>query len=48
MDYWNERKARWYSEALKISDYAEKVLGVMEGKIRPEDTVLDIGAGCGA
>lgn len=48
MDYWTEKKARWYSEALKMSDYAEKALGVLEGKVRQKDTVLDIGAGCGA
>lgn len=45
---WGRRKARWYSEALHYSDYADKVLAVMEPVVKRCKSLLDIGAGCGA
>jgi len=45
---WDARKARWYSEGLRYSDYAEKVVGVMEPLVKGCSSLLDIGAGCGA
>ncbi|UCD56693.1 MAG: methyltransferase domain-containing protein [Candidatus Hydrogenedentota bacterium] len=46
--YWGRRKARWYSEALRYSDYPDKILRVMEPVVRECSSLLDIGAGCGA
>ena len=46
--FWGKRKARWYSEGLRHSDYADKVVGVMEPVVAGCDSLLDIGAGCGA
>lgn len=48
MNLWNEKKARWYSRAIKESDFPEKVLRVMRPYLKGCQTALDIGAGCGA
>lgn len=47
-NFWSEKKARWYNEALKYSDYPEKVMGVILPLIKGCRSALDIGAGCGA
>jgi SAM-dependent methyltransferase len=46
--YWGKQKAQWYSEGLRHSDYAEKVVGVIRPKIVGCSSMLDLGAGCGA
>lgn len=46
--FWNEKKARWYNEALKYSNFPLKILEIMVPLIKGCRTVLDIGAGCGA
>ena len=45
---WGRRKARWYSEGLLYSDYADKVCGVILPIVRGCSSLLDVGAGCGA
>jgi hypothetical protein len=45
---WGKQRARWYSEGLRFSDYAEKVVGMIEPIVRGCSSLLDIGAGCGA
>ncbi len=45
---WGKNRARWYSEGLRHSDYAEKVVGVMGPVVSGYSSLLDIGAGCGA
>jgi hypothetical protein len=46
--FWGKQKARWYSEGLRHSDYADKVVGVVRPKVRVCSSLLDLGAGCGA
>ncbi len=46
--FWSRQKAQWYSEGLRHSDYAHKILGVMEPVIEDCASLLDVGAGCGA
>jgi SAM-dependent methyltransferase len=46
--FWGRQKARWYSEGLRHSDYAEKVFDVIRPRILGCSTLLDVGAGCGA
>lgn len=45
---WSERIARWYNEALKVSDYPEKAMEALSPLLRGCHSVLDVGAGCGA
>lgn len=45
---WGNRGAQWYSEALEYSDYADKMLAVMEPILEGCTSLLDVGAGCGA
>jgi SAM-dependent methyltransferase len=47
-EFWTERKVAWYQRALERSDYAEKVLGLIAPILADCETVLDVGAGCGA
>ena len=46
--FWDRRKARWYSEGLRHSDYADKVVGVIAPIAKDCASLLDVGAGCGA
>jgi len=46
--FWDRRKARWYSEGLRHSDYADKVVGVIGPIAKDCASLLDVGAGCGA
>lgn len=46
--FWGTQKARWYSEGLRHSDYADKVVGVIRPKVQGCSSLLDLGAGCGA
>jgi SAM-dependent methyltransferase len=45
---WGEQWARWYTEGLRHSDYAKKVVGVIEPIVQGCSSLLDVGAGCGA
>ncbi len=45
---WSDRRARFYSEALKYSDYPNKVMGVLAPLVIGCRSVLDVGAGVGA
>ncbi len=45
---WSDRRARFYSEALKYSDYPEKVMGVLVTLATGSRSALDVGAGVGA
>ncbi|MBI3988590.1 MAG: methyltransferase domain-containing protein [candidate division NC10 bacterium] len=45
---WSERKARWYSEAQRLSDYPEKAMGALAPLLNGCRSVLDVGAGSGA
>lgn len=47
-NFWSEKKARWYNEALKYSDYPERIMEVVLPLIKGCRSALDIGAGCGA
>lgn len=47
-NFWSEKKARWYNEALKYSDYPERIMEVVLPLIKGCHSALDIGAGCGA
>lgn len=44
---WGKRQAQWYSEALRYSDYPDKVLAVIRPLVHESDSLLDIGAGTG-
>jgi len=46
--FWTARKVGWYQRALARSDFADVVLGALTPLIAECDTVLDVGAGCGA
>lgn len=46
--HWSERQARWYNEALKLSDYPQKAMAVLAPLARGCRTILDVGAGVGA
>ena len=46
--FWNEKKANWYLEAVRKSDYSQKVLEVIAPLLDSDFTLLDVGAGCGA
>jgi len=45
---WNQKKAKWYFRALRESDFSEMVMAAVMPLVRNSDSVLDIGAGCGA
>lgn len=45
---WNLQMALWYNDALKYSNYPQKVLEVIRPIIKDCKTLLDIGAGVGA
>ena len=46
--FWTARTVAWYQRALARSDYAARVLGVIEPLLAGAESVLDVGAGCGA
>ena len=46
--FWGEKKAAFYSEGLRHSDYADKVTGVIRPHTQGCSSLLDVGAGCGA
>ncbi len=46
--FWGERKARWFSEGLRHSDYSDKVVGIIRPVVKGCASLLDVGAGCGA
>jgi len=46
--FWSARTVAWYQRALERSDYAERVLDVIGPLLAGADSVLDVGAGCGA
>jgi SAM-dependent methyltransferase len=46
--FWTARTVAWYRRALDRSDYAARVLGAIAPLLAEADSVLDVGAGCGA
>jgi SAM-dependent methyltransferase len=46
--FWTARTVAWYQQALDRSDYAARVLGAIEPLLAGAESVLDVGAGCGA
>lgn len=46
--FWSARTVAWYQRALARSDYATRVLGAIDPQLAGADSVLDVGAGCGA
>ncbi|MBI4588948.1 MAG: class I SAM-dependent methyltransferase [Candidatus Rokubacteria bacterium] len=46
--FWTERKVAWYRRALSRSDFARTVLEVIRPLLDECESVLDVGAGCGA
>ncbi len=46
--FWSERTVAWYARALERSDYAARVLAVLEPRLGGCRDALDVGAGCGA
>ncbi len=45
---WSEKRTNWFRKAIRISDYADKVIAVMEPILKDCSSALDIGAGAGA
>ncbi len=45
---WTESKARWYWRAVKHNDYPLELLHVILPLLKDCNSVLDVGAGCGA
>lgn len=45
---WSERRARFYNEALRCSDYPEKAMEALAPLAKGCRSVLDVGAGVGA
>ena len=45
---WSEKRANWFRNAQRISDYPDKVIAVMEPILKECKSALDIGAGAGA
>ncbi len=45
---WSEKRANWFRNAQRISDYPDKVIAVMEPILKECKSALDIGAGTGA
>lgn len=45
---WSERRARFYNEALKFSDYPQKAMEALAPLAKGYRSVLDVGAGVGA
>lgn len=45
---WSERRARFYNEALKVSDYPQKAMEVLAPLAKGCQSILDVGAGVGA
>lgn len=46
--FWSPSKVRWYLKALVESDYGTKVLQALEPVLPGTESILDVGAGCGA
>jgi len=47
-DLWTAETVAWYARALATSDYATRVLEVLEPRLSGCGDALDVGAGCGA
>jgi SAM-dependent methyltransferase len=45
---WTDRTVAWYARALARSDYARRVLAVLDPALAECEDALDVGAGCGA
>ncbi|MFZ3063682.1 MAG: methyltransferase domain-containing protein [Nitrospirota bacterium] len=45
---WSDKRANWFRNAQRISDYPDKVIAVMEPILKECKSALDIGAGAGA
>jgi len=45
---WTPRRARWFSQAVQISDFPAETLGALEPVLAGCRSVLDVGAGVGA
>jgi len=45
---WSEKRANWFRNAQRISDYPDKVIAVIEPILKECKSALDIGAGAGA
>ncbi len=45
---WDKKRSHWYSRAVDCSDYPEKAVSALSPLLETCDSVLDIGAGCGA
>ncbi len=46
--FWTERTVAWYARALAKSDYAARVMEVLDPRLARCRDALDVGAGCGA
>ncbi|MEE8329786.1 MAG: rRNA adenine N-6-methyltransferase family protein [Thermodesulfovibrionia bacterium] len=45
---WDEKRSDWYCRAIDNSDYPKKAVTALRPLLRTCDSVIDIGAGCGA
>ncbi|MDH4099790.1 MAG: class I SAM-dependent methyltransferase [Nitrospirota bacterium] len=46
--FWNERKARWYRDGQRLSNFAPTVMNVLRPSLGGCESALDIGAGVGS
>ncbi len=46
--FWTKKKAQWYMKAIESCNYQQKIISIIGPLLKPEDTLLDIGAGVGA
>lgn len=45
---WDKKRSRWYCRAIEQSNYPQKAVTALSPLLRTCDSVIDIGAGCGA
>ncbi|GBE05886.1 MAG TPA: methyltransferase domain-containing protein [Nitrospirae bacterium] len=45
---WDKKRSEWYRRAVEQSDYPQKAVALLKPMLRTCDSVIDIGAGCGA
>jgi len=45
---WDEKRSHWYCRAIEQSNYPQKAVTTLFPLLRTCDSVIDIGAGCGA
>src|SRR3989304_4930002 len=46
--HWSEKKATWYSQALRYSTYPRKAVEVISTRLTGVISLLDVGAGTGS